>query len=276
MEAPGYNVLDDYRVHRLLGRGGEGTVYLAEKKQSPGLLILKVLHDPVTDDWLPGLPVYARKIRPNGFGLPLAKLIYRENKILGVVYPYIPLTSLHWRILHSNEKVAQSVIGSYCRKQHYLISEYGLALWDPTMPNMMVDKAGKWHYCDMGGGIGMIDHPYLIRNGLLGYGFASLLMSIYNKTLYQLIMPGSPENYSYDAPCIYWQNEWLDTIATQHKWVKELLSDVLCQKSAIFLDPEFYQCIGDRFPDRVPWPSFTLPFSKTLTRLGKLRGKLGV
>jgi hypothetical protein len=126
----------------------------------------------------------------------------------------------------------------------------------------------------MGGGIGLLDHPYILEYGLIGYGFASLLMSIYNKHLYQYMRP--IEGYSYGDPCIYCMNKWLDSISMEHQWVQEILSDVRSQKASIFYDPEFYRQLSERLPGRVPWPSLILPLSGTLSWLGKLRGKLGL
>jgi hypothetical protein len=268
------DILSHYHVRKVFGKGGEGTVYLVDKEGESGQFVLKIFHELNTVDWIPGLPVYASKIKANDLGLPEVKIIFRGEKIAGVLYPYVQLNSLHWRILQSNEQVAQSVVGSYCKKQFYLMSQHDLTLYDPALPNLMVDKNGKWHYCDMGGGIGLLDSTYIHERGLLGFGFASLLLSIYNKTLYHLMMPR--EDYSYDIPCSYCQNEWLDTIAAQHGWVKEILSEVCSHKSSIFYDPEFYRQLGDRLPDCVPLPSMILPLSKTFTLLGNIRGKLGL
>lgn len=276
VEEPALDILSHYHVRKLLGKGGEGTVYLVEEEGQPGQFVLKIFHEAKTVDWLPGLPVYVRKIKANDVGLPEAKILFRDEKIAGVLYPYVQLQSIHWRIQQSNEQVAQSIIGSYCKKQYYLMSLHGLVMWDPSLPNLMVDKNGKWHYCDMGGGIGLLDSKFIHERGLIGYGFASLLMSIYNKYLHQLITPNSQGEYSYDAPCIYCENEWLNAIALRHDWVKELLSEIHSHKASIFYDPEFYRRIGDRLPDRVPLPIMTLTLSKTLTYMGNLRGKLGL
>lgn len=274
IEAPLSDIFNHYYVRKVLGKGGEGTVYLVEDKESSNKFILKVFHEPHSVDWLPGLPVYAEKIKANDFGLPEVEVIYSGDEINGVVYPYVQLRSLHWRILNSIKNVAQSVVGSYCDKQYYLMSDHSLALWDPHLSNFMVDETGKWHYSDIGGGICPLDHPWARKHGVIGYGFASLLLSIYNINLHQHV--SIVEDYSYDEPCIYCKNEWLDAIAMQHEWVHEILSEVVSNKASIFYDPEFYQRLRKYLPNRVPWPSLVLPISKTLTGLGKLRGKLGL
>jgi hypothetical protein len=271
LEVRTLDILNDYHVKSVLGQGSEGTIYLVEDKDTLKKLVLKVFHEPRTSDWLPGLPVYADKISANDLGLPEVKVLYNRDEIIGVVYPYVQLRSLHWRILNSFEKVAQSIVGSYCNKQYYLMTHYSLALWDPVVSNFKVDKDGRWHFLDVGGGICLLDHPYVIKRGVIGYGFASMLMSIYNKALHELMMP--VEGYSYDAPCIYCSNEWLDTIAMQHEWVREILSYVRSHNSSIFYDPEFYQRISEGLPSRVPSPSVILPLSQTLFGVRKLRGK---
>jgi len=272
VEVPTLDILSDYHVQRVLGSGREGTVYLVEDKERLGELVLKVFHEPHTSDWLPGLPVYADKVMANDLGLPEVNLLYYRDEIIGAVYPYVQLSSLHWRILNSIEIVAQSIVGAYCDMQYYLMSEHGLALSEPGLPHFMVDKNGRWHYLDIGGGICLLNHSFVHKHGLIGYGFANMLMSIYNKNLYDLMKP--VEDYSYDVPCIYCMHKSLDAIAMQHEWVKEILSDVRNQKSTVFYDPGFYQRISESLPNRVPWPSLILPLSKSLTWLGKLRGML--
>lgn len=118
----------------------------------------------------------------------------------------------------------------------------------------------------------MLDAPILSQNGLLGYGFVSMLMSIYGKDLHSL-MPH--REILLDEPCIYCKNECLDAIAAQHGWVKDILDEVRSHNAAIFHDPEFYRNLGERFPARLPWPALIFPISKTLTWLDVLRGKLG-
>jgi hypothetical protein len=136
----------------------------------------------------------------------------------------------------------------------------------------MVDRSGSWHYCDIGGGIGLLNSPYIHKLGLLEYGFLNLILSIYHKTLHNLIMPS--EDYSYDTSCTYWDNEWLKNIAMKHEWVQDIYSMVRNHKPSIFYDPIFYKQIGDSLPTRVSNPLLTLFLSQTLSLTGKLRGKL--
>ena len=274
METPTSNILNHYRLRKVLGQGSEGTVYLVEDKETFNKLVLKIFHEPHTSDWFPGLEIYAEKICANDFGLPEVKLFINRREIIGLVHPYVKLSSLHWRILNSNEKVAQSIIGSYCRKQAYLMSEHGLAIFDSVLPHFRVDKNGMWHFVDIGAGIRYVNDSWAQKHGLIGYGFASLIMGIYNKEIHLLMAP--VENYSLDDTCVYCKNEWLDAIARQHKWVHEILSEVHSNEASIFYDPEFYQRLSEYLPNRVPWPSMVLPVSKTLFGLGKLRGKLGL
>jgi hypothetical protein len=202
-----FELLSAYHIRRVLGGGGEGIVYLAGERNGSRRLILKVFHEARSFDWLPGLPVYVRLINANNIGLPEINLIINNNnEIIAAVDPYVPLFSFHWRILDLHEKIAQSIVGSYCIKQYYLMTECGLILWDPPLHNIMVDRYGTWHYCDIGGGIGLLNSPYIQKHGLLEYGFLNLIFSIYHKTLHHLILPR--EDYSYDTSCQYWDNEW--------------------------------------------------------------------
>jgi serine/threonine protein kinase len=268
----GLNVLNNYHVLKVLGQGSEGTVYLIEDNERLSQLVLKVFHKRRTSDWLPGLPVYAQKIEANDFGLPVITLLYDKDEIIGLTYPFVKLSSLHWRITCSITEVAKSLVGSYCQKQYYLMTKHGLALYDPVVSNLMVDDEGQWHYMDIGGGICLLNDPWVRNHGEIGYGFASMLMSIYDLALHKSLMP--IEGYSYEIPCVYCNSEWLSALAMQHDWIQEILNGVRSQKSSIFYNPEFYRQLGERLPSRVPVPFLTLPISTTLTWLGKLRGKV--
>lgn len=263
----------DYHVHTVFGQGSEGTVYLIEDEKRTSKLVLKIFHEPHTPDWFPGLISYAEHINTNDYGLPNVTLLYDGDKIIGAVYPYIELSPLHWRILKSVERVGQSVVGSFAQKQYFLLSEHSLALCDPVLPHFRVDRQGLWHFMDIGASIRSIDDPKAHQNGLLGYRFASLVMGIHNVEIHRLMH--TTENYSYAEPCVYWRNEWLDAIAIQHDWVKELVSDIRSSDATIFFDPEFYRRWSLRLPHCIPLPSLVLPASKTLTWLGKVKGRKG-
>jgi hypothetical protein len=264
------SIIANYRVIKVLGKGSEGIVYLVEDKDRANKLVLKLFHEPHSRDWFTGLSAYADNISSNELGLPVTQLLYQKADIIGLVYPYVQLYTLHWRIFNIFDKVAMSVVGSYCRKQYYLMTKHGLAIYDPVLLNLMVDKQGRWHYLDIGGGICLLNDPWIRKLGAIGYGFASMLLSIYNVTLHHYIK--YQEFYTYDATCFYCSCKWLNDIAERHLWVKGILSEIKTQKSTIFYDPEFYKRLSDRLPGRVPCSFLILPFSKTLTNVGKLRG----
>lgn len=270
-DLPILNIVDRFHILKELGRGGEGVVYLVEEKETHKKLVLKVFHKPHPREYLPGLPIYAERIDANHYGLPEVELIFNKDEITGIVYPYIQLWSLHWRILNSMEWIAQSIVGSYCKKQYFLMSTHNLVLWDPVLTNFMVDRYGVWNYTDIGGGICPLHHPWARQHGVIGYGFTSLLMSIYQKELFKLVP--IVDHYSYQDPCIYINNDWIIEIAKKHKWVQEIRSEILSHGSEIYYDPEFYNQLGERLPDRVSWPTVILPLSQTLKWLGELRGK---
>jgi hypothetical protein len=96
-------------------------------------------------------------------------------------------------------------------------------------------------------------------------------MGVHHVEIHHLMQP--TESYSYAKPCIYWGNEWLDAIAVEHEWVRDLQSEIRSKNATIFFDPEFYRRLCLRLPHRIPLPSVILPASKTLTWLGKARGR---
>jgi len=261
----------DHHVHTVLGQGSEGTVYLIEDETRESKLVLKIFHESHTRDWCPGLISYAENINANDYGLPDVTLLYSGDEIIGAVYPYVELNMLHWRILSSVEKVAQSIVGSYAEKQYHLLSEYSLALCDPVLPHFMVDRQGQWHFMDIGASIRSLSDPKAHQNGLLGYRFASLIMGVHHVEIHHLMQPTG--SYSYAEPCVYWGNEWLDAIAVKHEWVRDLQSEIRSNNATIFFDPEFYRRLSLCLPHRIPLPSLILPASKTLTWLGKVRGR---
>ena len=266
------DITANYQVLRVLGQGGEGTVYLVKDRAEARRLVLKVFHEPRPRAWVPGLEIYANSVAPNDCGLPVIRLLQDSDQIIGIQYPFVQLYQIHPRVLRLSERVAQALFGAYCRMQSYLMSEFGIGLWDVMVDHFMIAKGGQCHYVDFGYGVQTINQPRCLEQGLLGYGFSMLLLSIHGKNI-RLVVPTS-KDYSYDKPCIYCMNKELDAVAAQHSWAREVLFEVRGHKASIFHDPEFYRRLGERFPGRIPVPPLIIWASRFLFRLGKIRAKL--
>lgn len=108
---PGSNLPPGLRVLKTLGRGGEGTVYLVAEDADDRSRVLKVFHTPLRKAWAAGLQIYASQVGPNDLGLPPIALWEDQDKILGVTYPFIPLTIVHRRLIMASDRIAQAIYG---------------------------------------------------------------------------------------------------------------------------------------------------------------------
>ena len=213
---------DQWRVIRILGRGGEGIVYLVEDRATSQRWVWKSYHDPVPAAWLPGLAAYQGSVlAPDCPGLPPITLVQHQDKVLGVRYPYVALYRVHRRILRSIGQVGQALVGAYCQMQHYLMSRHRLSLYDADPVNFMLARDGQFYWTDFGYGVAALDHPSYMKCGLLEYGFATLLLGIHDVNFKLLAQP--LESYTYHGPCAYLMNPALDDIASKHPWVRKIL-----------------------------------------------------
>jgi hypothetical protein len=260
-----------YELLNVLGQGGEGTVYLARDKRDGSNHILKIFHTPMQGTSVDGLRAYSTRIQRNDVGLQHIRLIESAHQVNALHYPFIPLQKVHWRLLTSRMHLGQALFGSYCRMQHYLISQCRVALTDTDVSHFLLAEDGQFHYIDYGFAIKSIDHARYLDEGRLGYGFTMLLLSIYRKNLKLETLP--TPGYDYNAPCRYCFSKQLDTVAEEYPWVKEIVSQVRGQNSSIFLDPDFYQRLGSQFPYRVLFPQLVIRTSSVLLYLGELNLK---
>lgn len=258
-----------YRLLKTLGQGGEGTVYLVQKKSTNEEYVMKVFHKPIIGTSTSGLRICAEKGCATALGLPEITLLGDADQIAGVLYPHIPLYEIHWRVLNSWEQVAQAMFGAYCRMQSHLISQCGIGLLDTVADHFLINRAGEFHYVDYGFMIKPIDHPGMVAQGMFGYGFAMLLMNIYHKNIKAVFRP--TRAYDYSKPCIYCQSKELDELAASHAWVREILTEVYASEASIFLDAAFYQRLGDRLPRVAKQPDLIIALSSVLDTLRKIR-----
>ena len=136
----------------------------------------------------------------------------------------------------------------------------------------MMSQNGAFHYVDFGYGIKLIQHPHIVDYGRLGYGFAMILADIYNKNIKHDLLP-SP-GYSHEDPCRYCSYDGLDEIGERHAWVKDIISEVRCQKASIFQSAAFYKSLAKRFPSQVPFPLGVIWASNTLFAAARLKNLL--
>lgn len=258
-----------YEFLSSLGQGGEGAVYLVRDRATDRKRILKIFHTPIQGTSANGLRAYAAKIRENEVGLPVISLIGSDNQVDALHYPYFPLYNVHWRFLSSFEQVSQILFGAYCRMQHYLMSQCGIGLSDTDVGHFLLSQQGQFHFVDYGFAIKSINHAHYLDQGRFGYGFAMLLLSIHQMNLKLETLP-TPA-YDYTAPCRYSFSKQLDVVAEKHTWVKEILAEVRSQKSSIFLEPRFYEELGERFPQQVLFPQVIIGTGNLLSSLGKFR-----
>lgn len=249
-----WGIQRNWRLIRTLGRGGEGAVYLVEDDRSGIRYAAKIFSSPRSKASCIGLQIYSERIHDaEPLGLPRIELLENEKEILGVAYQHHRLHKVHHRLLGSRDQLAQSLAGSYCRMQYYLMSTSKLALWDADSSNFLLRKDGVFQWIDFGWGVAPIDGPVCIEQGLFGYGFAMHLLSLYNVNIKPAVEPS--EGYSYTKSCRYCMDPRLDVVALKHAWLRDILSEVRSQPSTVFLQPEFWRRLGERLPHKVtaPW-----------------------
>ncbi|MCP4356678.1 MAG: hypothetical protein GY796_01510 [Chloroflexi bacterium] len=240
-----------YKIRKQLGQGGEGSVYLVKDDASQQERILKIFHKPLHRsqkqwDWL---RLYANSVTVSGDGFFPITLIQNPDQMVGVTYPYTRLHELHWRIYLNFEQVAQALFGSYCRMQSHLMSYHGMGLIDGNVENFMLADDGNFHYIDYGTCIMPVNREQPPLSGAFGYSFFMMLLSIYHINI--KFEATYTDNYSYTKPCVYSQTASLDRVAAQHPWMAEIVSEVRQHKATIFLEPDFYQQLSERLPNRL-------------------------
>lgn len=261
-----------FEVDRILGKGGEGVVYLAKDPATGGKIIVKSFNKPIQGAISRSLRIYESNVNENNIGLPKIELIESDGLITGIKYPYTPLYPLHWRIFNNIEAAGQALFASFCQKQYYLMSSFGLCLTDPGLCNFLMAEDGVFHYIDFGYSIKSTSHPHVQKFSRLGYGFTLLLSEIFQKDFKSEMI--SMESYSYDLPCRYCSFKGLDEISEQHLWVKDIVREARSHNATIFLDPAFYKDIAGHYPAHIPFSRAVLLLSNSLTFLAGLKQQI--
>lgn len=255
-----------YKLLRVLGSGGEGTVFLIMDKVTRDKLVVKRFHEPRPANGSRGLAIYARGVTPNRVGLAPIQLLVNSDQIEGLYYRWTPLSRIQPRVLAAWDRTRQSMIGAFCRMQYYLMSQLEIGLWDVGEIHFQLDKQGNWHYIDFGWGVTPLNHPECLDFGFYGYGFAMLLLSLFGINIKLILLP-SP-HYQNDQPCKYWRLNEFDVLAKDHTWVLDLVSEVRHCPASVFLEPGFYHNIGEGFPDHVELPSVAILASRLIRWAG--------
>jgi len=265
---------DRWHVLRSLGQGGEGAVYLVKDKTTSHRWVLKSFHSPLSASQQQALRRYESGIVGEDCpGLPVVRLVCDEDWIHGVRYRHIPLYKVHWRLLRSIDHLGQALVGSYCRMQHHLISQHGIAIWDASLTNFMLARNGHFYWIDFGKGMEVAEHlPPGLSLGGFEYGLARLLLGIHG--IYFRSIASYSESHTYDGPCSYFMHPAFDTIAEKCAWTRALVEMVRCQQASAFLQAEFYQRLGMRLPTRVSMPTAVIAGSTLLFMLSELRVRL--
>lgn len=262
-------IFDSYRALKLLGEGGEGIVFSAEHRITRQKVIVKQFRKPLQRHIARGLAAYADGVTPNRLGLPVIQLIGDNDRIYGVSYPYSRTDHVHWRVMQRSEQARKTLFGSFCRKQHYLMSQFGVGLWDAVASNFMLDMKGIWHFVDFGYGVAALDHDQCVERGYFGYAFILLLLSIHNFNLRTVLLPSS--GYSFERPCVYSMIKHLDQIADMYGWVQVIVEKIRRLPASNFHDPEFYLSISADLPTELPYAPSIVAISRLLPVVGKVR-----
>lgn len=263
---PGHQVL------RFLGQGMGGKVFQVKDPVSGGMTVLKVFHEPWPFDMAEGLRLYRDRVKEYRYGLEPLTLYEAGTQIFALEYPYTPVYPLHWRLVAANESLAQAMFGAYCQAQAHVMSVYGLGLADTIAEHFFLDETGEFHFIDYGIHIERVDADYVREQGIFGYAFAMMLVSLYGENLKDDVTPAP--GYRNDLPCAYCQADLLDQVSAPRPWVRELLKRVRSEPAELFYRPEFYQELAARFYRPVAHPRLQILLSKGLFALGKIKQKV--
>ena len=257
-----------WRLIKVLGEGWEGCVYLIQDKRTRDKKILKVFHQPLPDIWAKDLRFYADNVAEAGaIGLSPIELVLDSSEVIGLLYPYQRLYQLNRRILWSVDQIGQSLVGSYCRMQCYLMKKYHMGLWDVSANNFGLDRFGQYWFIDFGYGLASLENPVCLDRGLFEYGFVMLLLSIYDINLREIIPHA--KGYSCLDTCIY--SRELDNLVSRCDWAEPILNEIHDHRENIFLDPDFYCRIGRQLSCRVRYPVPCIIASEFMSGLARLR-----
>ncbi len=258
-----------YLQLKTLGYGYEGYIYLVRDQLTGSKRVLKVFHEPFTRE---GVLLYAERVKSNQYGLYEITLTQALGKIIALHYPYERLFPVDFRKPILPDCTRQALVRQFCLMQWYLMSQHGLGVIDPVASNFLLAYDGQFRYIDYGLGLRAIADPPTLAKGMFGYGFAMLLLSIYNINL-RVEMSYTPD-YSYGQPCIYHLCQALDGIAIKHTWVQKILAEVRSQNASIFLDPAFYWRLGTKLRQRVCLPHLVITAAHCTNYLRRLRDRV--
>lgn len=253
---------------KTLGHGYEGYIYLVRDQLTGRKLVLKVFHEPFTRE---GVLVYADRVKSSQYGLHEITLTQAAGKIIALHYPYEKLFPVDFRWPILPDCTRQALVGQFCLMQWYLMSQHGLGIIDPVTSNFMMADDGQFHYIDYGLGLRTVTDSGTLARGFFGYGFAMLLLSIYNINL-RVEMPFVLD-YAYDRPCIYSQCGVLDRVADRHLWIRKILSEVRNQNATILLDPVFYWRLGMSLRQHVCFPYLVIATTQFMNFLRRARNR---
>lgn len=266
---------DRWRVLKCLGAGGEGTAFLVEDSTTSKQWVRKSFHSPLPAARLRSLQIYESRIVGGSCpGLPAIELVQDQDRVFGVRYPYTPVHHVHWRLLRSFAQVGQTMIGGFCRMQYHLISQLGTAIWDADPVDLMLARDGHFHWTDFGGAMEIARPARRGKSrGGFEYGFVRLLLGIHGIN-FKLLADYS-RSYTYAGACTYFRHAVLDTVAGQHRWVREIVDTVRGQRASAFLKADFYQQLGEQLPKRVVAPKVVIVCGALLSKAGSIRARRG-
>lgn len=267
-----HNLPPGFQLVATLGQGGEGTVYKAIQTKTEQQYVVKVFHKPLPKAWAVGLQVYAANIEANDFQLLPIKLWETEENIRGVYYPFIRLFRIHRYLINNSQQIAQTIVGSYCRMQHYLISQHGIGLLEPSADHLMLARNGRFSYVDFGYGISTLNHPESNKLNLFGFGLAAFLPSLFNQNLRLSVRPCAGHNFN--EPCVYFKDPLFDKLSVRHKWIEPIVSKVRCSPASLLLDSEFYRQLSLELPSQFTLPQLVISANHLLYLLDRYHKKV--
>lgn len=252
------------RMVKLLGKGGEGTVYLLKDARVGSRTVVKLYHTPIPRNWVVALETIANRFQPNSVGLEDVKLIENGDLVEGVFYPYQPLYPVHYRLLDRFDTLAQAIFAAACRLQAHLLANYQVVIFDTIADHFLLDRQGRFHFIDYGFSVKPADHPNVRKFGRLEYTLAMMVLSIFNRNIKSYVQPNS--EYREEGRSTYFSHVVWEPVLDRQSWVREVYSHLEQSSPEAFYHPGFYHDLVKGFPSASPSPRTTI-FTSSLLHL---------
>jgi len=248
-----------YTVHKYLGAGWEGAVYLVTDKQNKKWVLKKFYPHEVEHINYKGMGGLLRipAKSPHDDLINLSKnlnahtvntmypisLIVKGPLIVAIKYPYEKLYNIPNYLIRRTMDIKLALCGAMCRTQAYLLKEVEQCVADP-INSFMVNSKGNIRYIDYGPTI-IATHDYRCQT-------EHHEVKSFIKLLYHLWNPNKENIIEERGLNIALDNEdGLIDFAQDSPIIAQILDTIAQKKLELFLDYKFYDSLAQHLPNKL-------------------------